>query len=124
MSVTFYGLTADRRHIVLDIEDPAFINTTCSNARAFLAFLAIEPGDDLSGETSLPEARQAIVRAKATFDRTVSGFTREPCDTKRPGRCRVIEAGIGPDYFERRLDDFEKFLDAVAERDARSIYWA
>jgi hypothetical protein len=63
------------------------------------------------------------MRARATFDRHVGEFTREGSDTRRPGRCRVIEGGIDPDYFSMRLDSFERFLNAVAERGARSIWW-
>ena len=36
----------------------------------------------------------------------------------------MIAGGIDEDYFERRLDSFERFLGAVAERGAMSIYWA
>ena len=125
MSVSFYGVTADAEPIALDFEtDPAHLNLASSNARAFLLFLGIEPGPDLSGEVSMPEARRAVMRARATFERRVGGFTRQSTDTKRPGRCRVIEGGIGEDYFARRIDSFERFLDAVAARSASSIYWA
>jgi hypothetical protein len=124
MSVSFYEMTADRRPVALDIDDCAHLNLASANARAFLLFLGIEPGDDLSGETTLPEARRAVMRARATFDRTVGGFVRQGRDTRRPGRCRVIQGGIDEGYLARRIDDFEAFLDAVAERGARSIYWA
>jgi len=124
MSVTFYGMTDDRRHIALDIEDPAHLNLANENARCFLFFLGIEPGDDLTGEVGMPEARRAIMRAKATFDRMVGGFTREANDTKRPGKARLISGGIDARYFERRLDDFERFLNVIAANGARAICWA
>jgi len=123
VSVSFYGMTADREPIALDIEDPAHLNLANGKARSFLGFLGLEPGEDLYGETSLPEVRRAIMRARATFKRTVGCFAREGSDTMRPGRCRVVEGGIDAGYFARRLDDFERFLGAVAERGARSIYW-
>jgi hypothetical protein len=124
MSVTFYGRTDDGTTVALDIEDPAYLNLASGNARAFLLFLGLEPGDEPSGEVTLPEARRAVMRARATFDRHVRSFTREGSDTKRPGRCRVVTGGIGPDYFAVRLDSFEKFVNAVAEKGARSIWWA
>lgn len=124
MSVSFYGRGPNGKSVALDHEDPAHFNLSNANARAFLRFLVLEPGDEPSGEVGLPETRRAIMRARATFDRRVRGYTREGGDTKRPGRCRVIAAGIDAPYFARRLDDFERFLDAVAEKGARSIYWS
>ena len=124
MSVTFYGRRPDRETIALDLEDPAYLNMASGNARAFLLFLGLQPGDDLCGECTLSEARRAIIRARATFDRRVGGFTQGGSDTKRPGRCRVIAGGIGEGYFARRIDDFERFLNVVAEKGARSIWWA
>jgi hypothetical protein len=78
-----------------------------ANARAFLLFLRLEPGEEPSGEVTLPEARRAVMRARATFERKVGTFTRRGSDTRMPGRPRVIQGGVGADYFERRLDDFE-----------------
>jgi hypothetical protein len=125
MSVTFYGRTDDGTTVVaLDLEDPAHLNLASGNARAFLLFLGLEPGEEPSGEVTLPEARRAVIRARATFHRHVGAFIREGSDTRRPGRCRVIASGIGPDYFAMRLDAFDSFLDVVAERGARSIWWA
>jgi hypothetical protein len=124
VSVTFYGKMADGETIALDLEDPAHLNLNNGNARAFLLFLGLEPGDEPSGAVTMPEARRAIIRARATFARHVGDFTREGSDTRRPGRCRVVAGGIGPDYFEMRLDSFEMFLNVVAEKGATSILWA
>ena len=109
---------------MLDFEtDPLHLNKANGNARTFLAFLGIEPGDDLSGEVGLPEAHRAVMRARPTFERRVGGFTRAASDTRRPGRCRVVEGGIGEDDFARRLDSFERFFDPVVATWARSIWW-
>lgn len=124
MSISFYGMTADEKPIMLDIEDPAYLNMNSANGRSFLEFLGIEPGPEPSGECTMPEARRAIMRARATFDRHASKFTRNGSDTKRPGQPRVISGGIDEDYLALRLDSFEKFLNAVAEKGAVSIYWA
>lgn len=124
MSVTFYGKMADGEVVALDLEHRAYLNMASGNARAFLHFLGLEPGDEPSGEATMPEARRAVMRARATFDRHVGEFTRDRSDTKRPGGCRVIEGGIDEGYFARRIDDFERFGNAVAARGATTIWWA
>jgi hypothetical protein len=123
VSVTFYGMTADREHISLDLHHPAYLNLSSANARAFLLFLGLEPGPEPSGEAPLSEARRGIMRARATFARRVRGYTRKSSDTMRPGQCRVIEGGLDVAYFARRIDDFERFVDAVAAKGATLIYW-
>jgi hypothetical protein len=123
VSVTGYGRTATGVPVVLDIENPAHLNLNCGNARSFLLFLGLEPGDEPSGEITLPEARRAIIRARATFERRIGGYTRAASDTTRPDRRRVVELGIDEDYFARRLDDFERFVDALVARGATAICW-
>lgn len=123
VSISFYGRATDGTAITLDIDDATFLNMSNANARVFLAFLGVEPGAHLVGEITVPEARRAIIRARATFERRVGAYTRESSDTKRPGKVRVIEGGIADDYFERRLDDFESFLGVAVERGATSIWW-
>ena len=123
MSTSFYGQRANKEAIHLDIEDPNFLNMSCANARAFLSFLGMVPGEGPDGEATVPEARRAIMKARATFDRHVGDFTRKSSDTKRPGMCRVFEIGIDEDYLARRLDSFEGFLNAVIAQGATTIYW-
>jgi hypothetical protein len=120
MSVSFYGLKADNEPIMLDFEHAAHLNLA---TRMFLSFLGFEPGEGPDGEATIPDARRAIMRARATFDRRVSNFTREGSDTKRPGQLRVIEGGLGEDYHARRLDDFERFINTITEMGAVSFYW-
>jgi hypothetical protein len=122
VSVSFYGLTPNNAPIMLHFDDPAHVNMANGNARAFLSFLGLDPGEHLDGRVSMPEARRAVMRARATFGRDVGDFTREGSDRKQPGRCRVIEGGIDADYFSERLAMFERFLNAVAERGATSIW--
>jgi len=124
VSIEFYGKKSSGEAIMLDFDHSAFLSMSSGNGRAFLEFLSIEPGSEPSGEITMPEARRAVMRARATFERRAPKFTREGSDTKRPGRARVIEGELGTEYFERRLDDFEKFLNAVASVGATSIYWA
>lgn len=124
MSIDFYGKTASGEPIMLGFDHPAAVNMSSANGRAFLEFLGLDPGPEPAGEVGMPEARRAIIRARATFARRVRGFTREGSDTKRPGETRVVSGGIDDGYFARRLDDFERFVGAVAEMGATSIYWA
>jgi hypothetical protein len=123
VSTSFYGRRRDGTAVFLDVEDPRWLNFSCANARAFLAFLRLDPGPGPDGEATLPEVRRAVIRARATFDRRAPKFTRASSDTQSVGQCRVIVGGIEEAYFERRLGDFERFVDAVVERGATSIYW-
>ncbi len=123
MSVTFAARALDGSRIALDIEDPNHLNLSSANARAFLHFLGIEPGDEPSGEVSIHEARRAIIRAGATFDRRVGGFVRSGSDAKKPGQVRVIVGVIDEAYFDRRLADFERLLVVVSEMAATIIAW-
>ena len=125
MSATFYGQRADGTPIMLDIEDPAYLNLNFGNAYALLGLLGLDPGPGhLNGEATLPDCRRAVIRARATFERRAPQHTREGSDTKRPGRVRVIEGDLDVEGLERRLNNFEKFLNVVAEKGATSIYWA
>lgn len=122
MSVSFYGQKADQSPIRIGLDDEAYLNMANGNAVAFLEFLGITPNqeDGLYGEITVPEARRAIMRARALFERRVDNFTRETF-TSSDGR--FIESGIDREYFKRRLDSFEKFLNAVVEKGATAIYW-
>jgi hypothetical protein len=124
VSVHFYGKTPGGEPIMLDLEDPASLNMASANARVVLGLLGLEPGEEPSGEVSMPEARRAVMRARATFERRVESFTRSDSDTKRPGRVRVVECGVDHEYLARRIDDFERFLNVVVDKGATSIYWA
>ena len=125
MSATFYGMKADGKPIMLDIEHPAYLNVNFGNGYALLRLLDLNPGQDcLQGEATMAEARRGVMRARATFERRAPDLTRKGSDTKRPGRVRVIEGGMDEEYLARRLNDFEKFLNVVAEMGATSIYWA
>lgn len=122
VSITFYGQRADGSTIKIPLDHPAHVNVANGNAVALLGLLGL--GAELQGEVSLPEARRAVIRARATFERRAGGFTRDPADVKRPGHARVIVAGIDDNYLQRRLDDFDRLVMFVAEDGAVSVYWA
>lgn len=124
MGISFYGKQEDGSAIMLDLDHPDHLSMNNANARAFLLFLGLLPGDDLCGEVPVFEARRAIVRARATFDRRVGSFTRSASDTKRPGQVRLVESSIDADYFMMRLAAFERFVLQVAGMGAIAVYWA
>lgn len=116
-----------------DALDPREVNLSNMNAAAFLRFLGIDPGSEqgLCGEITVPEARRAIIRARATGDRKVGGFTRESRSygnlvvdgVVQLGVPRVHEQGIDESYFKRTLARFEVLVEAVAELGATHISW-
>jgi hypothetical protein len=122
--LSFYGQDDSGRPIALDPQHPAHLNLANGNARVFLLFLGLAPGSGPDGDAAIADVRRAIMRARATFDRRAPKFTRRGSDTKRPGRCRVIESELDAAYLERRLHDLERFVEAVVERGASSVYWA
>lgn len=123
MSITFHATRADGTRIVLDFGDAAHLNMASANGRAFLDFLQLDAGDDLVGEVTLADARRAVIRCRATFERRVGKFIRQARDIRLPGRAPLTEDGIGAEYFMQRLDGFEMFLGVMAEKGATSICW-
>ncbi len=103
--------------------DEVGFNLANGNARLFLEFLALPTDDCLYGQATLAEARRAVIRARATFDRHVDDFTREGSDTKRPGKVRVIEGGVDRDYFRRRLEGFAELVERLAKSGATHVTW-
>lgn len=124
MSISFYGETAGGAVIVLPIEHPRHLNLSSANARAFLKFLRIEPGQEPSGRITIAEARRAIIWARATFNRRATSVVRPPTDIQRPGRVRVIEGGSDEDYIKMRLEAFERFVAVMRDLGATAICWA
>jgi len=138
LEVTPYGACAARVYLHdgpdADLTDPRSMNLANDNARAFLLFSGLDPGDDLCGEAPLPEVRRAIIRARATFRRRVAAFTRpqevvygrprvgdDGAVELRP--VRVWSAGIDEDYLARQLDRLEVLVAALAERGATPLGW-
>jgi len=124
MSVSFYGKSADGAAIMLDIEDPSYLNWNAGNAHALFLLLGLSPGEDQYGECTMPEARRGVMLARATFEKRAVKSTREPSDTRRPGQARFIQGGLDEDGLLIRLDAFERFLNVIAAKGAVSIYWA
>lgn len=108
-----------------------------ANARQLFGLLGIE--FDCCGEIGLPEARRAVMVARATFARRAGGFTREPVSEPKGRGMRLVregnvvrieqdgpaffEGGIDEDYLASRLNHFAAFVEAAAEAGATGITW-
>lgn len=123
MSVTFYG-RAPKTFLGLNYEHPAHLNFNMGNARAVLSLLQLPFDEALSGECTMPEARRAIMQARARFERSAPAQTREGYDVKKPGRARVIGGALDEDGLRSRLDRFEEFVDTMDRMGAERIYWS
>lgn len=140
MSVTFNGYRKDFDHgcdgDVMrcvkrpDAEDDIVgFNLANGNAVRFLRFLGFPSDPD--GIVTIADARRAVIRARATFDRTVGQHTREASSSghlvidgvTHLDIPRVHEAGIDESYFARRLDEFAKLIEDVANEGATHIGW-
>ena len=78
MSIIFFGKRADGERIVLDLDNPAHLNLSNENARAFLLLLGLDDTQVLSGEMTLPDARVLVRRARreALERKTMAGLGR------------------------------------------------
>lgn len=133
-----------------------FLNLCNGNARALLALLGIvsdpdrrpfdfsgpvfpEPpsaGDELWGRLDLPEARRAIMRARASFDRRAPTLVREPAIVVAPARvehdgnlARVVPGatfstgGFDTSDLADRLNAFASLVEEGARLGAVAITW-
>ena len=138
LEVTSYGSFPRRVYLHSgpddDFSDPRSMNLSSVNARTFLAFLGIDSGEDLYGELTIPDARRAIIRARATFDHRAHNFMRDQevthgaprinddgTVTLRPVRLWV--GGIDEEYLARQLGRLEVLLEALAEKGATHLGW-
>jgi hypothetical protein len=122
MSVNFYAAVLNRETGLLDmirgVEGPNWAN---ANARAMLNLLEFPLDDecDLTGQMTLPEARQAFIRTKTSIDRLAKRHTRETVVEDR-----FVSFGLDQEGIKRRLQDFGVFLDKALAAGAKFIYWA
>ena len=142
MSVTFSALNTSITRTFQGREYPTFVelegewdmfNLCNANARALLSFLALPfDVDGLCGGCTLPEARSAVLRARATFQRRAGQFTRESeqamaavdnADGTIAIRPRFMSMGIDESYLERRLDQFAEFIEVAAQAGADELSW-
>ena len=130
MSVTFSGMIRTSEEGVrfqgtgVEDTDENGFNLANGNARLFLEFmLPYMDHIELYGQVPISDARRAVIKARATFDRHVDDYTREASDTKLPGKIRVIEAGVDRDYFARRMEGFAELVERLAKAGATHVTW-
>lgn len=108
-----------------------------ANASVFAGLLGIDhmTDDGLVGSITIAEARRAIIRTRATFDRRVKDFVRpderfygEPSANEdgtielRP-LC-MLSRGIDEAYLRKRLEDFVTFVAEAELQGATHIAWS
>jgi hypothetical protein len=79
---------------------------------------------ELAGEVSTVQARRAIIRARATFDRRAPELERPATDTQRPGEARFIFAGVSTNTLRERLATFERLLGYFASQGCTRVGWS
>lgn len=107
-----------------------FVNWNEGNARSLFGALGI-PFEPI-GEVTLPEARRAVIRARART--SLDAFTRPEervygRPVERDGvvelrQLRVFGMGLSVEGIGERLERFEAFLREATERGATKISWA
>ena len=111
--------------LLLGFEHPDFFHLNIGNAVAVLNMLRL-PCDHGYGECTMPEARRAIMQARARFERTASEFTRETIPMSRPsqGRARFASGGLDEDGLMLRLEKFARFVDVMTVLGATLLRWS
>lgn len=120
-------------------EIPALeLNLCNANARALLELLGGLGGSELGGTCPVPEARRAVMGARARFDRLAPELTREPevLRSKRAvvegddgvarfvgGTERGVVGGLDEEGLRDRLERFARFVEQASDAGARSILW-
>jgi hypothetical protein len=146
MGVEFFGTDHTRQHprrpefpasVHLDDDDPRAFHLNCGNAAALWPLLGLPLEDGQvppGGEVSVPDARRALIRARATFERKAPRLVRHAAieygapRTQEDGTVelrplRMIEVGLDEEGMVDRLDRFARFVDAVSERGATHVAW-
>jgi hypothetical protein len=147
MGIAFSATDHTRRHprypecparVELDDDDPRAFHLNVGNAAALwpLLGLPLEDGQLVPvGEVSVPEARRAVMRARARFEHAASGLVRTAVVTYGAPRrgddgvvelrpVRAVACGLDEEGLADRLERFSRFVEAVAERGATNIAWS
>jgi hypothetical protein len=147
MGLDFHGLDHTRPHprfpeypapVHLDDDDPRAFQLNVGNAAAIWPLLGLPLVDGHvppGGEVSVPEARRALMRARARFERVAPTLVR-PVEIEHGAPCpqedgtielrplRFLCFGLDEDGLAARLDRFERFVEAIAERGATHVAWS
>lgn len=125
MGISFSGSSGKHpllAYLRLSYEHPAALNLNNGNGAALLGLLGL-PCDNGYGECTMPEARRAIMQARARFARKAQEFTREGADEQIPGRARYVRGALTEDGLLRRLDMFEEFVNTMDRMGADRLTW-
>jgi len=111
------------------------VHMSSATARSFLGLLELpfEP-EGLCGACTLPEARRAVMRARATFERKVDNFTVKSetfYSSPRQNNNGAIELrpfrghdfGVDADRLHRQLERFAEFIEIAAQAGADGFSW-
>ncbi len=146
MGIAFFGTDHDRPHprfpeypapVYLDEDDPRSFHLNVGNAAALWPLLGLPLEDGHvppGGEVSIPEARRALMRARASFRRvapTLVRTTEIEYGAPRAQEDGTVELrplcgvsfGLDEDGIAARLDRLAQFVEAVAERGATHVAW-
>ena len=115
-------------------EDPREFSIASANFRAFAGLLGLPIDDALCGELPIADARRAIMRARATFDRRAAAFARAEeveFGAPRTGADGTIElrplrawsGDLSVDRLANYLDRFACVVEAFAARGATHVRW-
>ncbi len=113
----------------VEVSDRPELNLANGNARLLLCALRISDAD-LFGSVALPEARRAIIRARAS---SLEPFTRQALIEYGAARAdgnlvalrplRVHAAGVDEEGIAAYIDRFERLVSESAARGATNIHW-
>jgi hypothetical protein len=103
-----------------------------ANANGIALLRALRLGIAYTGDISIPEARRAIIRARAgslePFVRLEEKLIGKPyvrADGAVEARpVRMFSAGLDVEGIASRIDAFAAFVEACAERGATTIHWS
>jgi hypothetical protein len=147
VSIDFYGTDHAHRDprapefpaaLHLEDDDPRQLNWNVGNAAALWPLLGLPAhGGEVPqhGEVPIPDARRALVRARALFDREAPRLAR-PAKLEHGGPrrredgaielrpLRAFSARLDVEGIARRVDAFARFVEAIGERGATHIAWS
>jgi hypothetical protein len=124
VSISFYGVdstTISRGCARMVGEDDA-LNLANENACALLGLLELprEP----HGNVPIPEARRAIIKARALFDRKADAFTRKADEGHGVQGARFFVAALDSVKLQNYLERFAHLVERFAGQGCTHIYWA
>lgn len=115
----------------VDLGEEVYFNLCNDNAMAMLRALGLPA--EYTGECGIPEARRAIMRARATgsaanhtrADEAIYGEPRANEDgTVELRPLRIFSQGLDEDGLVRRINLFAEIIELAATKGATHIQWA